>query len=49
MVGDVPAGAGDVDMPPLLAPPLDDCAWTAPAVTAQATTAIKAFPIMRSS
>ena len=25
-VGDVPAGAGDVDMPPLLAPPLDDCA-----------------------
>lgn len=50
-VGDVPAGAGDVDMPPLLAPPLlGDCALAAPAVAAvQATKAIRALRIMESS
>jgi len=48
-VGDVPAGAGDVDVPPLLAPAPVDCAWTAPAVTVKARTAIKAFPNIRSS
>jgi hypothetical protein len=36
-VGEVPAGAGDVDMPPLDAPPvLGDCAEAAPAIAAQA-------------
>lgn len=48
-VGDVPAGAGDVDAPPLLEPAPVDCAWTAPAVTVKARTAIKAFPNIRSS
>lgn len=48
-VGDVPAGAGDVDEPPLLEPAPVDCAWTAPAVTAKARTAIKVFPNIRSS
>ena len=36
-VGDVPAGAGDVEEPPLLAPPLPgDCAQAAPAMAEQA-------------
>ena len=48
-VGDVPAGAGDVDAPPLLEPLPDDCAWTAPTVTAKARAVIKAFPNIRSS
>lgn len=48
-VGDVPAGAGDVEMPPLLEPAPVDCAWTAPAVTAKARAAIKFFPNIRSS
>lgn len=49
-VGDVPAGAGDVDMPPLEAPPLlGDCAQAAPAIAEQANKAIRALPIMWSS
>jgi len=49
-VGEVPAGAGDVDMPPLEAPPLPgDCAQAAPAIAEQASKAIRALPIMWSS
>jgi hypothetical protein len=49
-VGEVPPGAGDVDMPPLEAPPLPgDCAPAAPAITEQANTAIRALPTIWSS
>jgi hypothetical protein len=47
-VGEVPAGAGDVDVPPLLAPgPVWACA--APAITALAARAMRVFLSMGSS
>lgn len=49
-VGDVPAGAGDVDIPPLLAPPLPaDCAQAAPAMAEEATKVTKDLQNMLSS
>jgi len=48
-VGDVPAGAGDVELPPLLEPPPYVFNWTAPTETAKARAAIKVFLNIRSS
>jgi len=49
MVGEVPAGAGDVDMPPLLEPGPPDCALAVPARAPQTRIAMKIFLTMRSS
>jgi len=49
-VGEVPAGAGEVAVPPLEAPPLlDDCAQAAPAIAEQVSKVIRALPIIWSS
>jgi len=50
IVGDVPAGAGEVEEPPLLAPPLPgDCAQAAPAMAEQARKVTKNLHDMSSS
>lgn len=48
-VGEVPAGAGEVDMPPLLAPGPPDCACTVPAMAPQARMAMSVFLTIGSS